>query len=108
MNFSRGSSWQEFSPTVSHFIVKSWLQANPNLTPRQIFTNMRAYGINFLTIQVARDSIPNTISGITLYDFNMGRFGSVNAPVNPSEVVTTKSMYDAGLIQINASGMARG
>lgn len=108
MNFSRGASWQEFSPNVSHFIVKSWLQANPNLTPRQIFTNMKAYGINFITIQVAREAITSNTSSITLFDFNMGRFGSANAPVNPSEVVTTKSMYDAGLIQINASGMARG
>jgi len=77
MNYGRGASWQEFSPNVSQSIMISWLKANPNLTPRQIFANMQAHGITFLTVHQARSAInSNNNAATTLYDFNMGRFGS--------------------------------
>lgn len=99
MNYGRGASWQEFSDGVSLQQVTAWLKANPNLTPTEIFANMKSYKITMLTIANAK--ITPGVGGIpyqeTLRAFNMA-----------TPAVTTKMLYDAGVIQVNPSGMARG
>ncbi len=99
MNYGRGASWQEFSDNVSSQQVAAWLRANPSITPMEIFASMKAYKISFLTIANAKN--PTGAGGIpyqeTLRVFNMA---------TPS--VTTRMLYNEGLIQINPTGMDRG
>jgi peptidoglycan hydrolase-like protein with peptidoglycan-binding domain len=86
---NRNASWQEFSPNVSQYQVEDWLVNNPNITPMQVFESMKANRITFLTISLAWHRAG---SRGALYDFNFA-----NPPV------TTKMIYDAGLLEIPKS-----
>ncbi len=83
---NRGANWQEFSPNVSQYQVDDWLVNNPSLTPMQVFESMKANQVKFLTISLAWKRAG---SRGALYDFNFA-----NPPV------TTKMLYNAGLIEI--------
>lgn len=75
MNFGRAASWQEFNnttPGASQKQVTAWMQANPGLTPREVFNNMKNYRIHYYAIQSARQELGDT--GAAYYSFNMGRF----------------------------------
>ena len=83
---NRGGNWSEFSPNVSQYQVDDWLVNNPSLTPMQVFESMKANQVKFLTISLAWKRAG---SRGALYDFNFA-----NPPV------TTKMLYNAGLIEI--------
>lgn len=86
---NRSANWQEFSPNVSQYQVEDWLVNNPNLTPMQVFESMKANRVTFLTISLAWHRAG---SRGALYDFNFA-----NPPV------TTKMIYNAGLLEIPKS-----
>ncbi len=86
---NRSANWQEFSPNVSQYQVEDWLVNNPNITPMQVFESMKANRVTFLTISLAWHRAG---SRGALYDFNFA-----NPPV------TTKMIYNAGLLEIPKS-----
>jgi hypothetical protein len=75
MNFARGLAWQEFNnttPNASQKQVTAWIKANPSLTPREVFNNMKNYKIHYYAIMAARQELGDAVPAY--YSFNMGRF----------------------------------